>query len=414
MKSRLRALLFVFCWVTLNTGCGHARSAQAPDAEAASTQGEVAPGTPVGPESHAQAPAVSAPAADRAMTQVEPMPQPMPPQPMPELAPPYTAPTTPLVDIEGHLGIEVKDVETTLHKVRKLTFAHGGQVIREETTHEPHQVTALLSLRVPASKSDQVLLELGKLGDIRNRQIQATDITREFMDANLRLRNLEMALARYEELLTQAKSVTDLLQLEEHITRLRGEIESLKGSLRYLKDRAARATFHVRLTHPVESPPDSVFRPEARFYPGLRVGYALDFWRKTAPRSDQLTSTGLFTAGLSIEGDSAFRLDIDVFRNPNTSGGGVDGAIAAFGGKAYSQFLGDGQKRWLEPYLDWRLGYARLSGYNEGVAGAGIGLDIYKTERVVITADARLHALFFSKIGGHALFQPTLSASTAF
>jgi hypothetical protein len=318
------------------------------------------------------------------------------------------------LDIEGHLGIEVKDVATALDKVRKLAHAHGGQVMREETAQEPQQVTAQLTLRVPAAKSDALLAALAQLGDVKNRQIESTDITREFMDVNLRLRNLEMALARYEELLAQAKSVTDLLQLEEQITRLRGEIESLKGNLRYLKDRAARATFHVRLTHPLESPPDSVFRPEARFYPGLRVGYAVDFWRNASPRSEQLTTTSLLTAGLSIESDPAFRLDIDVFRDPSRSGGGIDGALAAFGGKAYSQFLGNGQQRWLEPYLDWRLGYARLSGYNEGVAGAGIGLDIYKTERFFVTADARLHALFFSKIGAHALFQPTVSAATAF
>ncbi len=416
--TRLYLFVLASTLMFLLLGCGGSATAEAAYPEA--KQVTATAGAPMEAELEdsdgvADSADVAAPLlAQAAPDQSAPSPAPAPPSGAGQAEARVASSAKPMLDIEGNVAVEVKDVDQALIRTKAWVKANGGQLTREETSRQPHQLTASVTLRIPAEKTDAALDALDQLGHVTSRNIRAKDITREFLDASLRLRNLELTLARYEQMLQQATNMKDMLALEQQITRVRGEIERLKGSLRFMRDRAARATLHVSFSHPVESPPDIVVRPEAQFYPGLRLGLAQDVWRKAAPGSSDLTSVSMYSVGLSIAAGPQISVDVDALKAADTDAEGIDGVLATLGGKVYSEFLGAGHERWFEPYLAWRLGYARLNELDEAVVGAGVGLDIYKTEIITVGVDARFSALFLSKIGAHAVIQPAATISSAF
>ena len=319
-----------------------------------------------------------------------------------------------MLDIQGTLVVEVADVEEAVAEMRKLARKYSAQVTHDQTQRGGGRVTARLTLRVPSAKIEELLPEIEAVGQILSRQITASDVTKQYLDTSLRLRNLEVTLARYEELLRRANTVQEMLTIEQHITRVRGEIEQLKGQMRYMQDRVARATLDIALQQPEDEEPELIVRPEAKFFPGVRLGYANDFWRKAAPNDERLTSTSMWNFGLSLSFAPEASIDLDVLRATDRDSGGIDGAVLTLGGKIYSEFLGAGRRKFVEPYLNWRLGYARLRGFHEAAVGAGLGLDVFKNEFVTLSADARCLVLFASDIGAHALVQPVLGFNAGF
>jgi hypothetical protein len=150
-----------------------------------------------------------------------------------------------------------------------------------------------------------------------------------------------------------------------------------------------------------------ILRPEARIFPGLRFGYLRDL------RGDA-GSQGFLGAALAVGLTQAFSLEIGGYRSTAFDTSGVDAVLLTLGGRFYSEFLGNGEKPFLNPYLHGRAGYARFLSRNEAIVGAGLGLEIIKREWLTIDLEGRGSVLFGSKAGGHVALEPSLGVSVAF
>jgi hypothetical protein len=247
--------------------------------------------------------------------------------------------------------------------------------------------------------------QLEQLGHVLDQNVTARDIGKEYFDANLRLSSLQVTLHRYEEILTHATKVEEILRIEQELGRLRGEIEQVKGNLRWLSDRAARATLHVALR---ERAPEIVRsdEPEAKFFPSLRLPALVDFGKDTTE-----TYVG---GGFGLRFSNAVGLDLDLLKRPDSEQRGVDALLATVGGQVYSDLLGGGARRYLNPYFGWRAGYARFDTDNQAVLGATLGLELYKTRFFGVDAEARNYLAFGGSRGGHYVLTPALSARVAF
>jgi len=65
-----------------------------------------------------------------------------------------------------------------------------------------------------------------------SRSVQTDDVTDEYKDLGLRLGVMESSRQRLVVLMDQAGNLEELLKLEEQLTKLTAEIESLKGKLK--------------------------------------------------------------------------------------------------------------------------------------------------------------------------------------
>jgi len=312
-----------------------------------------------------------------------------------------------MLDTEAHLTIEVEKVSEASGKLRDLVKSHGGTITNDTISDSGGYTSANFAMRIPAEKADSFLNSSEALGHVRSRQVTTRDVGKEYYDAQLLLHNLEKAMHRYEEILGAAKDVKEILTVEAELTRLRGQIEQVKGNLRWLKDRVSRATIYINLSA-VRPDTEPTFNPNAKLYPGLRFTSMTDF------REDG--RSGYLGAGFSLQFARAFSIDIDGFRKASGSEtNGLDLFLLTLGGEFYSDFLGGGRRRFLNPYIGFRAGYARFLGKNEMTLGGTLGLELFRSKQFVIDSQVRIHALFGNgDVGTHVGVQPAIGFNVAF
>lgn len=310
-----------------------------------------------------------------------------------------------MLDIEANVTLQVPKVKRAVTALHELTARLGGVVTEERVDSASQYGAAQVTLRVPSGAAQSVFEQLDRLGNVLDQNVTARDVGKEYFDANLRLSSLETTLHRYEEVLTHATKVEEILRIEAELGRLRGEIEQVKGNLRWLSDRAARATLHITLRERV---PEMVHSdaPQPSFYPGVRLPALFDFGKKS--------TVGYVGGGFGLRFNPAISLDLDVLERPDSKQHGPDAILASVGGGIYSDLLGGGERRYFNPYLGWRVGYARFEGDSQVLLGATLGLELYKSRWFGLDVEARNYFAAGDHRGAHYLLSPALGARVAF
>ena len=143
------------------------------------------------------------------------------------------------------INLAVFQVEQQMIAVEKLAREAGGYL----ATRGDQQIT----IRIPRGQFDDVIKRIEQLGDVTHRSITAQDVTDEYVDLEIRIKNARAMRDRLQELLKQA-AVKDALEIEKELGRITGEIERMEGRLKLLKDKIAYSTITVTFA-PVDSQP---------------------------------------------------------------------------------------------------------------------------------------------------------------
>ena len=224
-----------------------------------------------------------------------------------------------------------------------------------------------------------------EIGKLRSTAVEAREVSRMLNDAEVVKRNLEQALARYEQLLAKAANVAEATALEEALMRVRTQLDRVKSDLEWSRDRVARSIVYVTLN--LASTPEAV-EPVAKFYPGLRAAL---LW---SPHGRSRQPRAFAGAGVSLRLTRSFDIDVDLLKDlSRSSGSAVDFYLVTLGAAFYSDYFGGGKRTALNPYFGFRTGYARAPGRSLVPLGATLGIELYKSDRVLLGFDARVYAM---------------------
>ena len=113
-----------------------------------------------------------------------------------------------------------------------------------------------VTVRVPARSLERFRRDVTGLGKILYEATDSQDVTAEHADLKARLKNLEATEIGLRRLFNKAKTVTEMLAIQEQLTQIQGQIESLTAQIKVLNDQAAMSTATVQLVgpEPVVSP----------------------------------------------------------------------------------------------------------------------------------------------------------------
>jgi hypothetical protein len=146
------------------------------------------------------------------------------------------------------LKLQVDEVGASFEEVGRIATAAGGFIASSNFALLGEDQVASLTIRVPADRYQDTLSQVRGLGvKVEGEGSNASDVTEEYADLQSRLRNLEASETRLLELLGRAQNINEVLQVQDRINNVRGEIERTLGRIALLDKLSDLATITVHL-----------------------------------------------------------------------------------------------------------------------------------------------------------------------
>lgn len=167
------------------------------------------------------------------------------------------------------LEAETEDMDTLLSGVEKRISELGGYVENREVRNGSkysgytHRY-ASLTIRIPADKLDSFVTDVSEQANIVSNRESADDITLSYVATESRMKTLETEQTRLLELLSAAKDMKEILQIEERLMDVRTELEEVTSQLRVMDNQVNYGTVYLDLDEvreytEVEEEPDGFF-----------------------------------------------------------------------------------------------------------------------------------------------------------
>lgn len=202
----------------------------------------------------------------------------------PELAPtPEAPPTPPVPPTTGRkiirnatIEFKVTDFRASAKRITALAGMFGGLISEEQESRANDVLRSQMTIRVPAARLDTFVdTLLHESVYTSSKTITAEDVTKRFVDTEARIRSQKATEERYRQLLKQARSVKEILEVDEQLRAIREEVELRESELRELKGDVAMSTIHLTFYQDTDatSAPESPFI--ARLWANLKGGFGL-------------------------------------------------------------------------------------------------------------------------------------------
>lgn len=134
--------------------------------------------------------------------------------------------------------------------------------------------TAYVTVRVPVENFDALLTFLRDTYRVVSESVSGDDVTEQYVDNEARLNNLRASEEQFLEIMERATEIEDVLNVQQQLERVRGEIESLEAQQEHLSRSAALSTVSISLaTEQAELPivdPSEKWSPLATFKQAIR------------------------------------------------------------------------------------------------------------------------------------------------
>jgi hypothetical protein len=156
----------------------------------------------------------------------------------------------PMIARSVSLSIVVKDFALCRSSLDKIVERHHGYPEQlNVSTPENAPRTLQASLRIPAPQLSSAVSDLKALGRVDNESQSGEEVTKQHTDLVARLKNSRDTEQRFRTILQQRTGkIADVLQVEEEIERVRGDIERMEGERKTLEHRVDFATIELQVT----------------------------------------------------------------------------------------------------------------------------------------------------------------------
>lgn len=147
------------------------------------------------------------------------------------------------------LVIVTKEFDTARADFERLLRQHGGYVAQLSISGQGgNSRTLSATLRVPAARMDALLTELKKIGRAESEGQSGEEVTQQYVDLVARLKNARVTEQRLAQILTQRTGkVSEVLEVEQEISRVREEIERMEAQRKTLENQVAFASVKFEL-----------------------------------------------------------------------------------------------------------------------------------------------------------------------
>ncbi len=157
----------------------------------------------------------------------------------------------------GSLEVETSEYDNFVDNIESIVRDNNGYIENMETYTNNYYYdssnnkiklrTGRFTIRIPNEAFQSVFDYLKGEGELIQESINENDVTKHYYEIDNKVKNLEVQEERLRELMGQAENVTEIMEIERELTRIRSEIDNLKMNLSDIDDRASMSTIHLGL-----------------------------------------------------------------------------------------------------------------------------------------------------------------------
>ena len=146
----------------------------------------------------------------------------------------------------GTMDLQVKDVPAAAAAAANAITGLGGYISASQQSGDGDGLTASVTYRIPAPQWDKALATLRSLSiKVVNEATQTQDVTGQVVDLTARITNLQATERALQGIMTKATKITDILDVQAELTKVRGDIEQATAEKQHLQEQASFSTLTV-------------------------------------------------------------------------------------------------------------------------------------------------------------------------
>ncbi len=158
------------------------------------------------------------------------------------------------------MSAETEDLDALLTALDEKILALNGfvqdQSIYNGSTYSSRRYrSASLTVRIPAEDVDKFTEDMAGIANVVRNNKTLQDVTLTYVSTESRVKALETEEARLLELMAQAETMSDLLEIESRLTDVRYELESFTTQLRTYDNQIDYATIYLSIEEVQEYTP---------------------------------------------------------------------------------------------------------------------------------------------------------------
>lgn len=158
------------------------------------------------------------------------------------------------------LSVETKEYDNLMVSLEKQIEELGGYIESLNAYNGSYYSgrinrSASITARIPADKLDGFVKQMGEEANIVDRNESVEDVTLQYVDLDSHARMLEEEQERLLELLENAETIEDIITIEERLSEVKYQLESMKSQLRTFDNKVTYSTVHIYLDEVKELTP---------------------------------------------------------------------------------------------------------------------------------------------------------------
>ncbi len=149
----------------------------------------------------------------------------------------------------GSLNLRVDKADRAVEKISQIAKSNGGEVFTSNLSQTAKNVkSGSVEVRVPVANFEKTFGELKGVATLVIREsTSGTDVTMAYSDLQTQLKNKQVEEQAFLNILNQAGKISDILEVTREVARVRGEVESLQGRIKFMESQTDMASISISM-----------------------------------------------------------------------------------------------------------------------------------------------------------------------
>ncbi len=160
-----------------------------------------------------------------------------------------------------NMSVETREFDSVMDTLERRIVELGGYMESLETyngsaySNYRSNRSASMTARIPADQFNGFLGEVSGISNVTRRSENVQDVTLDYVDLDSHKKTLQAEHDRLLELIEQAESIEDIITIEQRLSNVRYQIESMEAQLRTYDNKVEFSTLYLDVSEVQELTP---------------------------------------------------------------------------------------------------------------------------------------------------------------